>query len=84
MHTVQIQLNDDLYEHLSSGNIDIQTKVKEYLLGLVKHTSYPTISTEEAKTRVSEAVNRYESGSGSYTPFDENYTKEMNEYIGKL
>lgn len=84
MHTVQIQLNDDLYEHLSSANIDIQAKIKEYLLGLVNYSSYPAISTEEAKIRVSEAINRYESSSGSYTPFDENYTKEMNEYIGKL
>lgn len=84
MRTVQIQLNDDLYEHLSSSNIDIQSKVKEYLLSLVSTRDYPAISAHEAKKRVSEAVTRYENNTVKYTAFDDTYKKEMNQYIERL
>jgi len=84
MRTVQIQLNDDLYEYLSSSNIDIQSKVKDYLSSLVGTRDYPTISTKEAKKRVFEAVNRYKNGTVTYSIFDDNYKKEMNQYIERL
>ena len=84
MQTVQIQINDDLYEHLSARNIDIQAKIKEYLLALVNGNSYPSISAEEAKKRVSEAINRYESGSNQYTVLDNDYAKNMSTFIERL
>lgn len=84
MRTVQIQLSDDLYEYLSSSHIDIQAKVKDYLSSLVSIRSYPTISTQEAKERVSEAVNRYKNADVVYSTFDDNYQKEMSQYIERL
>lgn len=84
MRTIQIQLNDDLYEYLSSSNIDIQSKVKDYLSSLASSRKFPTKSTEEAKKRVFEAVNRYENGAVKYSAFDDDYKKEMNQYIERL
>ncbi|MDX9961469.1 MAG: hypothetical protein RBS32_08365, partial [Aliarcobacter sp.] len=65
MHTINIQLNDDLYETLSSNNIDIQSKIKEYLSTLVDD-GYTSISNSEAKKRVTDAVNRYNTSQGNY------------------
>ena len=84
MQTVQVQINDDLYKNLSSHNIDIQAKIKEYLFALVNDNSYPSISTEEAKKRVSEAINRYESGNVQYTVLDNDYPKNMSTFIERL
>lgn len=84
MHTVQIQINDDVYEHLSSKNIDIQAKIKEYLLALVNSDGYPSISTEVAKKRVSEAVDRYENGNGRYSSLDSDYAKDLSNFIERL
>jgi len=84
LQTVQIQINDDLYENLSSHNIDIQAKIKEYLLALVNGNTYPSISTEEAKKRVSEAMGRYEDGHGQYRSLDSEYEKELSTFIERL
>ena len=84
MRTVQIQINDDLYEHLSAHNIDIQAKIKDYLLALVGGKNYSSISTEEAKKRVSDAIDRYESGSGQHVSLDSNYAKELSTFIERL
>lgn len=48
MYTINIQLNDDLYETLSSNNIDIESKIKEYLSTLVDD-GYPFISNSKRK-----------------------------------
>ena len=84
MQTVQIQINDDVYEHLSSRNIDIQAKIKEYLLALVDGNDYCSISTEAARKRVSEAVDRYENGDGHYSSLDSNYAKGLSNFIENL
>jgi len=84
MQTVQIQINDDLYQNLSSHNIDIQAKIKEYLLALVNGANYPSISTEEAKKSVSDAIGRYENGNGHYSSLDSNYEKDLSSFIEKL
>jgi hypothetical protein len=83
MHTLHLQLNDDLYEHLSSKNIDIQTKIKEYLLSLVDD-GYKGLSTEEAKQKVADAVGRYRDGTGSYTTLSASHVEEMNKYIESI
>lgn len=83
MHTVQLQLNDDLYNNLSAKNVDIQTKVKEFLFSLVDD-GYEAISTEEAKKRVSDAVDRYQNKTSQYRPIDENYIEDMNQYVESL
>jgi len=83
MHTLHLQLNDDLYEHLSAKNIDIPTKIKEYLLSLLNDT-YPSVSTEEAKRRVTNAVERYNNGTGSYTTLNANHVDDINKYIESI
>ena len=84
MRTVQIQINDDLYERLSAHNVDIQAKIKDYLLALVNGNNYPSLSTEEAKKRISAAIDRYEKGNGQYASLDDNYTKELSSFIERL
>ncbi len=82
MHTINIQLNDDLYETLSSNNIDIQSKIKEYLSTLVDD-GYPSISNSEAKKRVTDAINRYSTAQGNYNSLN-NLSESMNKYIKSL
>jgi len=83
MQTLQVQLNDELYNSLSTLNIDIQSKISEYLSNLV-YDGYPAISSTEAKQRVSNAVDRYKDGTTKYIPLDDNYVKSMNDYTESL
>jgi len=83
MHTLQLQLNDDLYENLTSRNIDISGKIKEYLLSLA-NDGYPAITSEEAKRRVKDAVERYKSGNGVYVTLDANHVADMDKFIESL
>jgi len=62
MHTIKLQIDDSLYEKLANNNIDIQATVEDYLTEYVEDDGYPAISTEEAKRRVSEVVEKYRSG----------------------
>jgi len=65
MQTIKIELEDTLYENLVKQGIDIQSKIKDFILDQLDD-GYPAISFEEAKKRVSEAVEEYESGKGIY------------------
>jgi polyhydroxyalkanoate synthesis regulator phasin len=82
MHTLQFQIQDDIYQNIIDSGIDIQTKFKEFLTELVDD-GYPSISTQEAKKRVSEAVEEYENGKGSYL-LEEEYNQEMNIFMDNL
>ena len=59
MHTIKLQLDDNLYEDITQSGIDIKEKFKEFLMDFVDD-GYPSISTNEAKKRVSEAVEDYQ------------------------
>ena len=59
MHTIKLQLDDNLYEDITQSGIDIKEKFKEFLMDFVDD-GYPSISTQEAKKRVSEAVEDYQ------------------------
>lgn len=83
MHTLQLQLNDDLYENLTSRNIDIVTKIKEYLL-ILANDSYPSITFEEAQQRAKDAVERYRNGNGVYIALDAKHLADINNYIENL
>jgi hypothetical protein len=61
MQTLQFQVQDDVYQDIIDRGIDIQSRFKEFLFEL-RDDGYPSISTEEAKQRVSDAVDRYRSG----------------------
>ena len=83
MQTIQLQVEDDVYDELKSKGIDINHKLQDFLYDLLDD-GYPAISEDEAKQRVSDAVDRYRSGTGVYTPYDKKFTNEMEEYIQSL
>lgn len=83
MHTLKLQIQDDIYENLLSKGIDINRKLQEFITTLADD-GYPATSTQEAKKRVADAVDRYRDGSGSYTPIDKDYIDEMHNYIQSL
>ena len=83
MHTIQLQLSDDLYNSIKDMGIDINEKVQDFLYNLVDD-NYPAISFDEAKQRVSDAVDRYHNGIGVYVKLDEKFQKQMDNFIENL
>lgn len=82
MQTIQLEIQDDIYEELKSKEIDINNKLQDLLYDLVDD-GYPSISTEEAKQRVSDAVDRYRNGTGSYTS-TKDYEIKMAKFMDGL
>lgn len=66
MQTIQLQVEDDIYDELKSKGIDINHKLQDFLYDLLDD-GYLAISEDEAKQRVSDGVDRYHNGTGSYT-----------------
>ena len=83
MQTLEIEIQDDLYNTIKENSIDINNKVKDFLYSLVDD-GYPSINTDEAKQRVSKAVDNYKNNNTSYCKYDENIKNEMNDYIKSL
>ena len=81
MQTIQLQIEDDIYDELKSKGIDINHKLQDFLYDLLDD-GYPAISEDEAKQRVSNAVDS--NGTGVYTAYDKKFTNEMEEYIQSL
>ena len=69
MQTIQLEIQDDIYESLLDKGINFNTKIKEFLHNLVDD-GYPSITSDEAKSRVNNAVNRYQDGTGTYVNQD--------------
>ena len=82
MHTIQLQIQDDIYENLKDKGIDINHKIQDFLCSLVDD-GYPAISKEEAKQRVSDAVDRYRNGTGIYLSADD-YLEYKSNMIDSL
>ncbi len=82
MHTIQLQLQDDVYEDIKKRNINIQAKFREFLFNMMDD-GYPAISSDEAKKRVSKAVDEYYSASGEFVNSDD-YEDQMNEFTKSL
>jgi len=82
MHTIKLQLDDNLYEDITQSGIDIKEKFKEFLTDFIDD-GYPAISTQEATKRVSKAINNYENNKGEYLT-NEEYKSHMNKHIEKL
>lgn len=61
MQTLQFQVQDDVYQDILDRGIDIQSRFKEFLYDL-RDDGFPSISTEEAKKRVVDAVDSYKNG----------------------
>ena len=83
MQTIHLEVEDDIYDELKSKGIDINLKLQDFLYDLIDD-GYPAISEDEAKQRVSDAVDRYRNGKGVYTAYDKKFTNEMEEYIQSL
>ena len=81
MRTIELQIQDDIYDSLIEKGINLNNKIKEFLYSLVDD-GYPSISYDEAKQRVSQAIDRYKNQTGIY--FDENeYNKFKSELVQK-
>ncbi len=61
MVTINLELEDSLYEDIKKQGIDLQAQFKEFLADL-KDDGYLSIGTKEAKKRVNEAIKEYKSG----------------------
>jgi polyhydroxyalkanoate synthesis regulator phasin len=83
VQTIQLQIDDDTYESIKQQGIDLKAKVYELIDGLVDD-GYLSISTQEAKKRVANAVEHYRSGEEGYTSFDNQFRDEMNRYIESI
>lgn len=82
MHTIQLQIQDDIYHELKSKGIDINNKLQEFLNTLVDD-GYACISEDEAKQRVSDAVNRYQNSIGTYLDSN-NYAQRKSDMIDSI
>ena len=59
MQTIQINLQDELYDGLKQQGINIKAEIKEYLSFLISD-NYPSIDTNEATKRVKSAYDDYQ------------------------
>ena len=77
---ISIDIQDDIYRRLQTAGIDIQSRINEFALLLLKRDSdTKPLSFDEASKRVSEAVERYDTQSGEY--LDElQYKREMERF----
>ena len=80
MHTIKLELNENLYKILVEKNIDIQKKLGDYLYFLAKN-EHKTVNQEEAETRVKNAFNRYKNDKNSFKAFDEDYKNSLLNII---
>ena len=84
MQNINLNIENDIYEEIKKGGIDIQKKFNEFLSQFTfQDKDYPAIGTEEAKKRVAKAVEEYSSGEGRYFSQDE-YKNRMNSFMEKL
>lgn len=82
MQTIQLQIQDDIYEELKSKGIDIHNKLQDLLYDLVDD-GYPSISADEAKQRVANAVDRYRDSTGTYLDAS-SYSKHKSSMVDSI
>ena len=82
MRTLKIELEDNMYQNVVQSGIDIQGVVKDFLFDLVDD-GYPSITKDEAKKRVSSAVQKYKNSTGTYLNKQE-YDTYINGYMDNL
>ncbi len=61
MQTIQFQIDDEVYQNIKDSGIDIQDTLKDFLYKLTDD-GYQSLSLEEAKARVDQAVQEYKNG----------------------
>lgn len=80
MHTIKLQLDDNLYEEIAQNGIDIKEKFKEFLADCVDD-GYPAITKEEAKKRVADAINRYRNEPESFTELNDDFWNDTEKRL---
>lgn len=80
MRTIKLQLEDNLYTNILNSGIDVQAKFKEFLSDLVDD-GYPSISMEEAKKRVSEAVEDYHTNPQKFSKLDSSFWDDTEKRL---
>ncbi|MFA6196328.1 MAG: hypothetical protein WC656_06765 [Sulfurimonas sp.] len=60
----RIAKEDSIYEKFVNGGVDIQAKFDELVYDML-NDGYPSITTQEANKRVSDAVDRYRNGAST-------------------
>ena len=80
MHTIKLQLDDNLYENITQNGIDIKEKFKEFLIDFVDD-GYPTITTEEAKKRVTDTINKYRNEPQSFTELNDDFWNDTEKRL---
>ena len=80
MHTIKLQLDDNLYKDITQSGIDIKEKFKEFLMDFADDGS-PAITTKEAKKRVTDAVNRYRTEPESFTELNDNFWNDTEKRL---
>jgi len=67
MQTIQLELEDSIYNSMQAKGINIKELFQEFIYTL---NDSPTITFQEAKHRVYEAVTKYEQGLLKTVPHD--------------
>ena len=81
MHTIKLQLEDNLYEDITQSGIDIKEKFREFLIDFVDD-GYPSISTKEAKKRVHEAAEDYKkNGIKNFNTLDDTFWDDTEKRL---
>ena len=75
-----LQLDDNLYENITQNGIDIKEKFKEFLMDFVDD-GYPTITTEEAKKRVTDTINKYRNEPQSFTELNDEFWNDTEKRL---
>ena len=71
---ITLEIADNTYETLQNRGIDIQSEFKEYIDN-ISDDNYHSITTHEAKQRVSKAVEDYRSGKMQTVPYSHDMDK---------
>jgi len=76
MQSINLNIENDIYEDIKRGGIDIQKMFNEFLSQFAfVDDGYPTIGTEEAKRRVAEAVEHYRKSPEDFVPYSSGMDK---------
>ena len=85
MQSINLNIENDIYEDIKRSGIDIQKKFNEFLTQFsFVDDGYPTIGTEEAKRRVAEAVEHYRRAPEDFTPYSDSFWDDLDAKIDDI
>ena len=80
MRTIQIEVDDSLYDDIVQSGIDLKARLQEFIHNLTDD-GYPAISTEEVRRRVHDAVVAYQKNPESFRVMDEEFWRDMEQRL---